>query len=91
MSIIAKKIAIVEWIDPQIITDAPMRGWLSRSEFEKWCEEGLIVCQSIGWLTYEDDAFIVISQTKFDDDLAESIKIPRSSIKELIIKDTHTL
>lgn len=85
------KIAIVEWADAQM----PMResrsiGWLSKDEFKIWCSEDIVICRSAGWLTFENDEFIIISQTELDGDVAESTKIPRSAIRKLGIIDPRT-
>jgi hypothetical protein len=78
------KIAIVNWKDTQTVTDGiGSVSWLSKEEFKNWCEEPLIVCQSVGWLTYECDEFIVLTQTEFDGATAESTKIPRNQIVKI--------
>lgn len=79
------KIAIVKWADVQISRDSHYQGWLTEDEFKDWCNEGVIICKSVGFITYEADEFIVISQTIFENDTSESAKIPRSSIVDLCL------
>lgn len=80
------EIAIVEWADVQIAKDESNgSNWMSKEDFESWCAEGIIICKSVGWLTFESDDFIVISQTELNGDVAESTKIPHTSIIKLSI------
>lgn len=72
------KVVAVTWVDSQI-SDA--KEWLSEDEFSAWCDEGLPLCRSVGWLTYENDDFIVLSMTEFDGGLADSMKIPKAAIR----------
>jgi hypothetical protein len=75
-------IVMVEWTDAQAAKDG-LTNWMTPEEFARWCREGLVICHSVGWLTYDNEDFIIISQTKFQDDLAESTKIPRTSIRNI--------
>lgn len=70
---------IVKWTDTQIENS----GWMDYQSFENWCKQGLIICESAGFLIFENDDFIVIAQTVFEGDVSEAIKIPKAIIKTM--------
>lgn len=72
----------VQWVDSQ--TSKENFGWQLKEDFERWCQEPLVICESVGFLTFENDEFIVITQTTFGGDMSDSSKIPRSAIKEMV-------
>jgi hypothetical protein len=73
---------IIEWTDTQ--TAKMHDGWLPEADFNEWCNEPLVVCRSIGFLTFENDEFVVISQTLLFGDRSDSTKIPKAIIKSMV-------
>lgn len=78
------RIVIVEWEDAVAAKDN-LGSWLHKDEFDVWCEEPVARPKSVGYLTFECDEFIVISQSVLGDDVAESTKIPRINIVEVTV------
>ncbi len=81
-----RRIAIVEWEDVQAAKDGH-GSWLYKEEFDAWCKEPFIVCSSVSYLTFESEEFVVISQSIFGSDVAESTKIPRANITRMTVVD----
>ncbi len=79
-----RKIAIVEWEDTQV-AKGELSNWMDKDQFDEWCQKGIPVCSSVGYLTFEDNEIIVISQTLFGDDRAENTMIPRVNIVKMAI------
>ena len=78
------KIAIVEWMDTQA-AKGELNNWMDKDQFDEWCKRGLLACLSVGYLTFENDVFIVLSQSVLGDDRAENTMIPRINIVRMTI------
>lgn len=72
------KVVMVKWEDPCFSSD----GWMPTQHFFDWVKEPPPETVSVGVLVHEDDSFIVISQSFGERQIADSVKITRSAIKE---------
>ena len=79
-----RKIAIVEWEDAVAAKD-DLGSWLRKDEFDAWCREPLARIKSVGYLTFECDKFIALSQSILGGEVAENTKIPRINIVRMTI------
>lgn len=68
----------VHWTDAYSV-----HHWHHKRELEEWCVEPLPVMQTLGWLIYECDDYIVIGQSVGLVEAADLIKIPRGMIVEM--------
>lgn len=68
----------VHWTDAYSV-----HHWHHKRELEEWCVEPLPVMQTLGWLIYECDEYIVIGQSIGLVEAADLIKIPRGMIVEM--------
>jgi len=72
------KVVMVKWEDPCFSAD----GWLPTQDFYEWVKEPPPETITIGVLVHEEKSFIVISQSFGERQIADSVKITRSAIKE---------
>lgn len=56
---------------------------MSRSDFERWIQADVTPSDSVGILAYECKSFIILLQSIGDNQVADGIKITRSSIREI--------
>jgi hypothetical protein len=86
-------VVIVEWVDSQMHrgADGLVSAWMSNEEFVNWCKEPLVICRSAGFLAFENDDVIVITQTTYDGDMADSTQIPKVAIKTIHNIDVSNL
>jgi hypothetical protein len=73
------KIVHVVWKDPAFARS----GWMIKSEFKEWIDEGLARTDSVGLLAYESDEFIVLLQSAGKSEVASAVKISRAAISEM--------
>jgi hypothetical protein len=72
------KVLMIKWEDPCFASD----GWMPTQDFLQWIKEPPPQTISVGVLVHENESFIVISQSFGERQIADSIKITKSAIKE---------
>jgi len=73
------KIVHIKWEDPCFAAS----GWMSKDDFLEWLEQKNAESDSVGLLVYENESFIVLLQSVGTNQVADGIKINRSSIREI--------
>ena len=72
------KIVHIKWID-----SIHSSGWQSRSSFESFSKEPILHLDSVGFLAWEHEDYVVIVQSAGPDDIDAMMKIPRCAITEI--------
>jgi len=73
------KIICIEWQDPCFWTD----GWHNQEEFWKWAKQDNALSYTVGFLAYETESYLVLLQSIGETQVADSVKINRSAIKQV--------
>ena len=69
-------VVFVKWQDPGFART----GWLGRDEFEEFVTEPIYETHTIGWLTYESDDYLVVTQNIGHSEAAQTTKILKKAI-----------
>jgi hypothetical protein len=73
------KVVHVQWEDPCFAGS----GWMTQNDFESWIDAGIAQSESVGILAYECAQFIVLIQSIGEKQIADGLKISRSSIRRI--------
>lgn len=84
------RMCVVHWLDSQCY----FNGWETPESFRKWAEQPMVIIASMGFLTYECEEYIVISQSvhlEGDNLITDHTKIPRFAIQSMAFWEAQEL
>lgn len=76
----AKLVRIV-WTDP-----SDRAAWQHVDDVAEWANDGSYVCESVGWLIYEDDETVIVAARRSVVDQAAvglSMRVPRAVVRSI--------
>lgn len=72
----ARKSIRVEWIDSEALSS----GWTDKDDFDKFAQESITPCVTVGMLWHETDEFVTLVMSESKDCVNGNLKIPKVAI-----------